>query len=111
MADSQIHQLLRSIDTEGHGFIDYPEFAAKFAVHAATATEEESTATTATTATTDTPAAPEAPGAWMEEFVTGMGAAMQRSKSSLTALFSKFDTNNDGKIDYDEFHQTLRDMQ
>lgn len=91
MADSQIRQLLRSIDTAGHGFIEYPEFAAKFGLRS-----------------NDHQAAPEE---WMEEFVTGMGAAMQRSKSTLKHLFGKFDTNNDGKIDYSEFYQTLHDMQ
>ena len=52
-----------------------------------------------------------APEAWMDEFVTGMGAAMQRSKRPLKDLFRKFDANDDGMIDYNEFYKTLDDMQ
>ena len=34
-----------------------------------------------------------------------------RSKRPLKDLFRKFDTNDDGKIDYNEFYKTLHDMQ
>lgn len=115
MADSQIRQLLRSIDTSGDGVIEYPEFVAKFGLQSVAATPalvftatEATAATAALAATAATAAVPEA---WMEEFVMGMGAAMQRSKSPLKSLFRKFDANNDGKIDYPEFYKTLHDMQ
>jgi Ca2+-binding EF-hand superfamily protein len=47
----------------------------------------------------------------MNEFLQGMGAAMQRAKRPLQDLFRKFDRDNDGAITYEEFYETLLDMQ
>ena len=106
MADSQIRQLLRSIDTDGDGVIEYPEFVAKFGL--------EKTSTSGTPGAlnnSESETKGDDPESWMVEFVTGMGAAMQRSKRPLKDLFRKFDSNNDGMIDYAEFYKTLHDMQ
>lgn len=103
IADAQIRQLMRSIDTDGDGVIQYNEFVAKFGLkkktHAATPNESEKSSDS------------EENEPWMTEFVKGLGAAMQRAKSSLQDLFSKFDHDNDGVITYDEFFRTLQDME
>ena len=98
LADAQIRQLMRSIDTDGDGVIEYAEFINKFGLALASSDGGESKQ-------------PPVAKPWMEQFLSGMGAAMQRSKRSLQDLFRKFDKDCDGLITYDELFQTLLDMQ
>ena len=106
-----MRQLLRSVDTDGDGVIEYSEFVAMFGglkekpkIAGTDALESKGGGGAAA-------ASASASEPWMDEFLKGMGAAMQRAKRPLQDLFRKFDRDDDGTITYDEFYETLLDMQ
>jgi Ca2+-binding EF-hand superfamily protein len=93
LTQDQVYDLMRSVDSNKDGHIDYTEFVARFEGGFAIVVKDDEDRERRE---------------WLLENFRNISIALHKRYKKLSTAFASFDTNSSGKISYGEFTEALK---